>query len=198
VAVKKEIKEWWTKALLGEQLSAHPVMGCRINVAVDGSAIRLTGEVETAEEAQQIVREAQSLGMVETVVNDLTIVPDSQPYHFQTVIAVFPDEERAQVACNAAPSWRLRGQEEDHARTLASRDEARNWLQRRAAAAGVPEDRISRYIHAIERGKTLFADRVPEADALRLISRLGGWSAFVIMALADSALIYSLITGSSA
>ena len=57
---------------------------------------------------------------------------------------------------------------------LNSRNEARNWLSRRATSAGVPEDRIARYIDAIDRGKTLFANRVPEDDALRLISALEG------------------------
>ena len=45
-----EIKEWWTKALLEQQTSAHPIFGNDLTVSVDGNVVTLSGEVESAEQ----------------------------------------------------------------------------------------------------------------------------------------------------
>jgi osmotically-inducible protein OsmY len=74
-----DLKSWWNNALLGEQISAHPIFGADIKIDIDGSVVTLTGEVETAEHADQIVAQAKALQLVETVVNHLTVMQDNAP-----------------------------------------------------------------------------------------------------------------------
>jgi len=172
VAISDELKAWWTKALLGEQTSAHPIFGRDIDIDVDGPVVTLSGTVETADQAEDIEREALRLPTVDKVVNHLTVQGNGQTCHFQAVIAVFPDAESARLA------WQGVVQHKFHdgrsAELLETPEQARGWLAVRGRAAGIGEDRVERYVDLVARGKVLMVDRVPEDDAFRVISAFEG------------------------
>ena len=173
--VKDEIKEWWTEALLGQQTSAHPVFGADIDVEVERDVVTLTGTVESAEQAEEVEQEARGVADGRVVVNHLTITPRHGPYHMQTVIAVFPDESAAQLAAEAIAAWKV--EDEGEPEILQNDDLARKYLKGLAEEAGVPEGRLERYLGDLDAGKVLLVDRVPEDDALRVISTLEGGAA---------------------
>lgn len=177
-----QVHEWWTKALLGEQLSAHPIFGRSIHVDVDGGIVTLTGYVETAEEAQDIEREAEALQSVRAVVNHLKVIGPEEPQHLQTIVAVFPDGEAARLGCqDVAAAWQ--SHEGHEARVVEDRDEAAQLLNDRALKAHVPADAVKRYLRAVDEGKVLLVDRLPEDDALRVLSVLEGTRAELVKTL---------------
>jgi hypothetical protein len=181
VDIKRNVQEWWTRALLGEQVSAHPVFGDRIHVKVDGAVAVLTGEVETADRAEELEREVRAVGQLETVVNHLKVVGPEEDYHLQTVIAIFPDKEKAELACQTVASWKIH--EDEDPEVLASVEVAEPYLREHVRAARVPRDRAERFLQAVRDGKALLVDRVPEDDALRVVSALEGSEAESVMTL---------------
>lgn len=181
LAVKNEVQEWWTKALLGQELSAHPVFGKDIAVEVDGDVVTVSGSVESAEQAEDIEREAASLNNVRAVVNKLKVKAPEHIQHMQTIIAVFSDTEAAQLGCQAVEAaWQAH---EGHEPEVIEPNHGVDHLRERGRRAHVPEQRIERFSEALQRGKTLFVDHVPEDDALRIISVLEGMRAETIQAL---------------
>lgn len=172
VTVKDEINDWWVKTLLGQQASAHPIFGRDIDVQVDGGVVTLSGKVEDADQARQIEREARSIDSVREVINRLTVIETGEPYHMQTVLALFPDRDSAALICREiATSAMHEGQSPE---VIESEDEARQTLAARARAAEVPGDAFDSYLDAVRTGKALLMARVPEDDALEVISVLEG------------------------
>lgn len=165
-------RDWWTATLLGQRTSAHPIFGCAIDVEVDGGVVTLSGTVETAEDAEELEREALSMDTVRSVVNRLSVTGPGRTYHFQTVIAVFPDKDSGALACQATAYWTVR--DEQPALLLEDADTARAKLQELARGAQVPADSLDELVDAVACGKVLLVDRVREDDALRLISELEG------------------------
>lgn len=170
--MKDEIRNWWTTALLNQEASAHPVFGEQIKVEVDDDVLTLRGEVKTAEAVEEIEREARGLPSVHTIINHLTVSSTDDRYHFQTVVASFPTEESARLAARTVADAAFHtGRRPD---VLRSRQEAEPYLQTRAKAAGIETRAIDRYLQDLEEGRVLLVDRVPEDDALRVISVLEG------------------------
>ncbi|HLJ68655.1 MAG TPA: BON domain-containing protein [Chloroflexota bacterium] len=169
------LKEWWIKALLGEELSAHPVFGHDVQVDVDEDVVTLSGDVENADQRDELEKEALGVGLVHSVVNRLQVVGHGEPQRLQTIIAVFPSERAAQLARQMVATWKL--QDERPPDLLADEPRAREYLAERAAAAQVPLKDVERYLRPLAAGKALLVDRVPEEDAFRVISALEGTDA---------------------
>jgi osmotically-inducible protein OsmY len=179
MVAKDEVQKWWTEALLGQQVSAHPVFGAKVKVDADGSVVTLTGDVETTTQAEELVAEAERMPNIDTVVNHLTVGSEGAPYHLQTVIGVFADSEAAQLACQTIASSKLH--DERSADVIDSAAEAQRSLTTLAHQAGV--DDIQEYVEAVKNGKVLLVDRVPEDDAFRVVSALEGTTAELVRTL---------------
>ncbi len=170
--LNQEAREWWLRALLGQTKSAHPIFGRGIRVSVDGRVVTLTGVVGSPDEAQQAEQEALAVDMVEQVINHLRVVGESETYHRQTVLAVFPDCRSAQVAQQAMVAWTFH---DDQPPELFERaEDARPYLLDLTRKAHVPEDAVNGYLRAMQKDGVLVVDTVPEDDALRIISALEG------------------------
>lgn len=176
-----DIREWWIKTLLGQQRSAHPVFGEQVEVQVDGSVVTLKGTVETLDEAQQIEREALQIDTVDKVNNHLCVTGGDEVYHSQTVIAVFRDKGAAQLAQQAAQYWTVHNGDEPQ--LIEDAETARHELSGLATAAQIPPDAVDQFETAVEDGKVLLVGRVPEDDALRIVSELEGSRAELVRTL---------------
>lgn len=175
------VRSWWTAALLGQQTSAHPIFGARLNVRVEGDVVVLSGTVDSAEEAEELERQARAIDTVSSVVNHLTVAPNPEIYHLQTVLAVFPDRNAAELACNAMATWTIH---DDAAPVVVERGEdGRRVLAERARAAALSAEDVAPFVEALDEGKVLLLERVPEDDALRVISALEGTRAEMIRTL---------------
>lgn len=178
---KGRIREWWIKALLGQQTSAHPLFGSDIDVEVAGDLVLLTGTVKSADEVQEIERELRGIERARTIVNHLTVMGDEDRPAVQTVVAIFESGDAARLGCQMVRSWKL------HSDTgpiiLESPSEARNCLTKFAQRAQVPIEAIQRYVDAVEAEKALLVDRVPEGEAVRVVSALEGTQAEIVQTL---------------
>lgn len=181
MALDDEIRDWWQETLLGQKSSAHPVFGSAIDVQVDGDVVTLTGTVQTTAEVEEIEREVQSLDLVRTVVNHLTALESGQSYRMQTVLALFPNEQSAMIARQATSAWTFH--DDEPAEVFRRREDAESALEHWAAAARVPLSVVEPYLEALDQGKVLLADRVPEDDCLRIISALEGTFADMVRTL---------------
>jgi hypothetical protein len=181
MSLSKELSEWWTKALIDEQTAAHPNFGENVHVNADGDVVTLTGTVKTVEDAEELEHEAQRVKTVQTVVNHLTVNGQGEAAHLQTVIAVFPDEKTARLACQSVAYQKVRTG--GSPRLLVQAGEAKRYLPQLSRHAHSSPDSVRRYIELIERGKVLLIDRVPEDDALRVVSAFEGTPAELVQTL---------------
>jgi hypothetical protein len=175
VAAADEIKEWWTKTLLNETQSVHPIFGNNVKVKVDGDVVTLTGEVESAEQVEEAEREAMNLDYVHHVVNKLRVETADETYHMQTVIGVFDNPDAAELTRRNVAAARIH--RSSRPQVLHDDDEAREVLRERAAAAQIGPEGADRFLDMLGEGKVLVVNRVPEDDALRMISALEGSAA---------------------
>lgn len=173
--VADTLHDWWVKALLGQQQAAHPIFGTDLHIDVDDGIVTLRGRVEDEQQAEEVEREARHIGGVREVINHLVVKGPALSAHHQTVIALFPSAESAELACNAIATATFHdSQSPDMMRT---KRDARRCLTKLARAAGVPPDSVQTYVDLMGGGKILMVDRVPELDALRLVSALEGSTA---------------------
>lgn len=170
--MKDDIRDWWTATLLKQKTSAHPVFGQGIKVEVDDDVVTLRGEVKTADEVEEIEREARGIPSIHTIINHLTVTSTDDQYHLQTIVATFPNEDSARLAAQTVADAAFHAGRQPN--VLRSRQEAEPYLQTRAKAAGIEAHAIDRYLKDLDEGKVLLVDRVPEDDALRVISALEG------------------------
>ncbi|HZT96317.1 MAG TPA: BON domain-containing protein [Chloroflexota bacterium] len=169
------LKQWWLKALLGEEMSAHPVFDRNIEVKVDQDVVTLSGEVESAEEREQLEQEARSIGLIQSVVNRLKVQSGHRPERLQTVIAIFPDDRAAELASQMIAGWKLHGANVPD--LVTDVEPAEKCLHELARKAELPIADVQPYIDHVREGKTLLIDRVPEEDAFRVISAFEGTEA---------------------
>lgn len=181
MGLRHEIREWWLETLLEEQASAHPIFGANLRVDVDGEVVTLSGTMPSVEQVQEVVREAKNVDSVRVVVNHLVVEDTGRQYQQQTVVAVFPSLRSAELGSRAVEASTLH--EEEPPTVLRTPEEVRETLGRRLRAAQVPNNAMERYVQFVHDGKALLVDRVPEDDALRIISALEGTSAEMIRTL---------------
>ncbi len=172
MGIKAEARNWWISTLLGQGAAAHPVFGRDVQVDVDGDVVTLTGSVETEEERQEFEREAYAIDIVRDVVNRVAVSGSPAPYHRQTVLAIFADEDAARLAQQAASSWTYH--DDEPAAVFCRREEAQQHLIEQALAADLSPEDVQSYLAALDGGKVLLGDSVPEDDALRIVSALEG------------------------
>lgn len=166
IPVSHAIREWWIRAMLGQQQLPHPRLGREIRVGFDGEVVTLTGEVDSIDQAEQLEHEVRSMSSVRDVINRLIVVDTGERYHMQTVIAVFSSVESAQLACHVISDWMFHPDAPPD--ILVSPADALPYLAERAQAARAPIRSIERYVDAVRRGKVLVVGRIPEDDALRM------------------------------
>ncbi|GEM_PF-3743593 len=175
------MREWWTKALLQESHSAHPVLGNDLYVKVDGQVVTLEGTVESADQAEEIEAEARAAAPQHEIVNRLTVVGNDETQHNQAVLALFGNADEARVAAQTVSAWKWHGDRVPEVHKGVR--EARRRLRELAESARVPSDSLEDLVDAIRNGKALLIDRVPEDEAVRIISSLEGTRAQCIRTL---------------
>jgi hypothetical protein len=97
------VDAWWASILAGNVYEPHPIHGPAIKVHLDGSRLRLSGELESPEDRKELIRQARMRighGIDHVDSSDLTIArSDEKPGILdQTLISAFPNRQAAEFA----------------------------------------------------------------------------------------------------
>lgn len=97
------IAAWWASVLAGDTDEPHPVYGAAVKVNLDRTRLRLSGELESREDRDDLVREARrrighGIGSVD--VSGLTVAKRREKPGIldQTLISAFPSRAAAEYA----------------------------------------------------------------------------------------------------
>jgi hypothetical protein len=158
------VDAWWASVLAGDVYEPHPVHGPAIKVRLDGSRLRLSGELESEEDRQDLIRQARARighGIDSLDTSQLTIAKrDEQPGILdQTLVSAFPNRDAAEYALAFAIK---------HSRVVPKQHEIVDSEHLDETPDLIPEEFISDARRALEKGKALLALRVDETQAFRV------------------------------
>jgi hypothetical protein len=97
------VDAWWSSILAGDVYEPHPIHGPSLKVHLDGSRLRLSGELESPEDRRELMSQARlrvGHGIDDVDASDLRIARrDEQPGILdQTLISAFPNRQAAEYA----------------------------------------------------------------------------------------------------
>jgi hypothetical protein len=97
------VHAWWASVLAGNVYEPHPVHGPAVKVRLHGNRLRLSGELESAPDRNELIRQARQRvgrGIDGVDASDLTLArrDEQQGILDQTLISAFPNREAAEYA----------------------------------------------------------------------------------------------------
>jgi len=97
------VEAWWNTILAGDADEPHPIHGERLAVRLNGGRLKLSGEVESKRDRDELVREARARigrGISEVDAAQLKVAGSKERPGVleQTLVAAFPNEETADLA----------------------------------------------------------------------------------------------------
>jgi hypothetical protein len=163
-AAKGVVDAWWASVLAGDVYEPHPAHGPALKVRLDGNRLRLSGELESEDDRQELIRQARARighGIDSLDTSDLTLAKrDEQPGILdQTLVSAFPNRDAAEYALAFAIK---------HSRVLPKQHEIVDSEHLEEMPDLIPEEFISDARRALEKGKALLALRVDETQAFRV------------------------------
>ena len=99
----RRIKAWWADVLAGQVDEPHPIHGTDVDVAFKGGVLRLSGQLESAEDKQSLLKEAREhvgKGVDEIDAKHLVVAKRNEKPGIleQTLIAAFANPDVAEYA----------------------------------------------------------------------------------------------------
>ena len=97
------ITAWWASVLAGDVDEAHPVYGAALRLRLDGARLRLSGELESQQDRDEVVREARKrighgIGAVDVSGLKVVVRHEKPGVLQQTLISAFPGRQAAEYA----------------------------------------------------------------------------------------------------
>jgi hypothetical protein len=97
------VKSWWTDVLAGQVDAPHPTHGNDVDVAFKGGVLHLSGELESEQDREELLREAREHvghGVDEVDAKHLKVAGRTEKPGIldQTLIAAFPNRDVAEYA----------------------------------------------------------------------------------------------------
>jgi hypothetical protein len=158
------VDAWWAAVLAGNVYEPHPVHGPSVKVHLDGNRMRLSGELESDADRQELIRQARERighGIDSVDTSDLTVAKgDERPGILdQTLVSAFPNRDAAEYA---------RAFVIKHSRVVPKQHEIVDSEHLDELHDLLPEENISDAHKALEKGKALLILRVDETQAFRV------------------------------
>src|SRR6266850_292571 len=157
------VDAWWATVLAGDVSQPHPIFGA-VKVHLHGGLLRLSGELESDADRNELVRQARQRirhGIDSVDVSGLTTAsrPENHGILEQTLISAFPSRDAAQFARDFV----IR-----HSRVVPTQNEIvdRNHSDRLRAL--IPDDFGRDARKALDGGHALLSLKVDETDAFRV------------------------------
>lgn len=157
------VNAWWASVLAGDLYQPHPVYGV-LKAHLDGGRLRLTGEMETEADRDELVRQARERighGIDRVDVSRLRVASHKEKPGIlhQTLVSAFPNREAAEYAS----AFVLK-----HSRIVVEKHEIVDSTHADKLPALVLEEFISDASKALDAGEALLILRVDETAAFRV------------------------------
>ena len=157
------IDGWWATVLAGDVHQPHPLYG-GLRVRLDGRRLRLSGELESAEDRTELVRQARERigrGIDRVDVSHLTVATRTEKPGIleQTLISAFPSRHAAEFARDFVIKL---------SRVVPKQSEIVDADHGAELNSVVPEDSLKVARRAIDAGDALLILRVDETEAFRV------------------------------
>jgi|SRR5882672_6118756 len=157
------VDAWWATVLAGDVSEPHPIFG-DVRVSLHGGLLRLSGELESAADHSELVRQARRRighGIDSVDVSGLTIASHWEKPGIleQTLISAFPSRDAAEFARDFVVK---------HSRVVPKQNEIVDSNRAGRLRAVVPEDLVRKARHALAGRRALLILRVDETEAFRV------------------------------
>lgn len=157
------VDAWWSTVLAGDVYEPHPVYGS-LKAHLDGGRLRLSGELETEADRNELVRQARERighGVDRVDVAGLTVATNQEEPGIlsQTLISAFLNREAAEYA----RAFVLK-----HSRVAPLQDEVVDSAGADRLRALLPEEFVEEAAKALESGRALLILRLDETAAFRV------------------------------
>ena len=158
------INAWWASVLAGDIDEPHPVYGAALRVRLDRTRLRLSGELDSAMDKADLVREARKRighGISGVDVSKLRVAQRQEKPGIldQTLISAFT----SRVPAEYARDFVLK-----HSRVEPKQHDVIDADQEVELRTRMPEQFIDDVIRALDEGLAVLVLRVDETDAFRV------------------------------
>jgi hypothetical protein len=157
------VDAWWASVLAGDVYDPHPVHR-DVRVRLHGGRLRLSGELETKEDRDELVQQARTRvghGIDHVDVSNLEVVsrPEKPGILEQTLISAFPGREAADYARDFVVK---------HSRVVPVHSDIVDAVSAQKLDALLTEDFAHDAGKALDSGHALLVLRVDETDAFKV------------------------------
>lgn len=158
------VEAWWTAVLTGEADEAHPVHGDRLVVRLDGGTLKLSGEVQTPHDRDELIKQARArvgrgIDEVDSSSLDVVATKDKAGVLEQALVAAFPNRKTAELALKFVL---------ERSRARPRQKEILTSSDRRPRLKAVPEGFESEVRAQLDKGRAVLVLRVDETEAFRV------------------------------
>jgi hypothetical protein len=158
------VEAWWTAVLTGEAEEPHPVHGDRLVVRLDGTTLKLSGEVQTVRDRDELVEQARAhvgRGIDDVDSSALGVVATKEKAGVleQVLVAAFPNRKTAELALKFVL---------ERSRALPRQKEILTSGDRRPRLKAVPDGFESEVRTQLDKGRAVLVLRVDETEAFRV------------------------------
>ena len=157
------VNAWWASVLAGDIYEPHPVYGS-LKAHLDGGRLRLSGELESEADRDELVRQARECighGIDRVDVSRLTVASNREKPGIlsQILVSAFPNREAAEFA----RAFVLK-----HSRAAPLQDEIVDSTHADRLGTLLPDEFIDDAGKALDSGEALLILRVDETAAFRV------------------------------
>lgn len=158
------VKAWWTTVLAGEADEPHPIHGDGLVVRLVGATLKLSGEVQTARDRDELIKQARAQvgrGINEVDSSALGVVAAKEKAGVleQVLVAAFPNGETAELALKFVL---------ERSRTLPKQKEILISGDPASRLKAVPEGFEADVRAHLDKGRAVLVLRVDETEAYRV------------------------------
>jgi hypothetical protein len=157
------VDAWWASVLAGDVYEPHPIHR-EVKVHLHGGQLRLSGELDSAEDRNELVNQARRRighGIDDVDVSGLKVASSQEKPGIleQTLVSAFPGREAAAYARDFVV---------EHSRVVPKQSEIVDAASADMLRTLLPEDVARRTSKAIDSGHALLILRVDETEAFKV------------------------------
>ncbi|HYM96322.1 MAG TPA: hypothetical protein VET26_03390 [Candidatus Sulfotelmatobacter sp.] len=163
------VAAWWETVLAGEADEPHPVHGERLVARVNGGTLKLSGEVDSGRDRDELVRQARGMvgrGIDEVDSTGLVVAAGNEERGVldQVILAAFPNRKTAELALNFVLE---RGRVAPKRHEIVAPAGAASGSAR--TVGGVVPDAFTADVRKqVDKGRAVLAIQVDETEAFRV------------------------------